>query len=214
MPARQLAEKLGVSLRTVYRDIADLQLSGVPIEGEAGVGYVLNKGAEIPPLMFTVDELEALVVGIRFVRAFGGMKLATSAQAALMKVEAVLPPELRERASKTRIFAPVWRGQYQTPYSQRIDALHAAIEERRVLRLGYRDEADRRTERDIEPLCMAFWGGKWTLGSFCRLREDFRNFRLDRIERLEETGETFTPQDGRDLDAYLRMVSTQRASLD
>lgn len=213
MPARQLAEKLGVSLRTVYRDIADLQLSGIPIEGEAGVGYVLQKGAEIPPLMFTADELEALIVGTRFVRAFSGSKLAQSAQAALMKVEAVLPAELRERASRTRIFAPIWRGQYETTYAQRIDALHAAIEERRVLRIGYRDEAERHTEREIEPLCMAFWGGKWTIGSFCRLREDFRNFRIDRIERLEETGETFTPQEGRDLDAYLRAVTTQRVSM-
>jgi len=214
LPAHQLAEKLGVSLRTVYRDIADLQVSGVPIEGEAGVGYVLNKGAEIPPLMFTADELEALVVGTRFVRAFGGAKLARSAQAALMKVEAALPPELRERASRTRIFAPIWRNQHQTEYARRIDSLHAAIEERRVVRIAYRDEADRQSEREIEPLCMAFWGGKWTLGSFCRLREALRSFRVDRIEHLEETGETFVPQAERDLDAYLRAVTTNRISMD
>src|SRR5476651_1216492 len=106
--ARQLAATLGISPRTVYRDVADLQLSGVPIEGEAGIGYVLRKGSDIPPLMFTTDELEALVVGTRFVRAFAGTKLAEGAQTALMKIEAVLPPELRERSARTRIYAPIW----------------------------------------------------------------------------------------------------------
>lgn len=90
-PARSLAGTLNVSLRTVYRDVADLQLSGVPIEGEAGVGYMLRKGADIPPLMFNADELEALVVETRFVRAFGGERLGISAVAALLKINAVLP---------------------------------------------------------------------------------------------------------------------------
>ena len=97
MLARQLAETLDVSLRTVYRDVADLQRSGVPIEGEAGIGYMLRKGADIPPLMFNAEELEALVVGTRFVRAFAGERLSAGAQAALLKIEAVLPPELRAR---------------------------------------------------------------------------------------------------------------------
>jgi predicted DNA-binding transcriptional regulator YafY len=91
LQARSLAQTLGVSQRTVYRDVADLQRSGVPIEGEAGVGYVLRKGSDIPPLMFTADELEALVVGTRFVRAFAGARLADSATTALLKIEAVLP---------------------------------------------------------------------------------------------------------------------------
>ena len=93
LTAQQLAGTLHVSLRTIYRDVADLQLSGVPIEGEAGIGYVLRKGSDIPPLMFNADELEALVVGTRFVRAFGGERLGVSASAALLKIEAVLPPE-------------------------------------------------------------------------------------------------------------------------
>src|SRR3546814_10485100 len=96
LQARSLAQTLGVSLRTVYRYVADPQLSGVPIEGEAGVGYVLRKGSDIPPLMFTANELEALVVGSRFVRAFAGTRLAESAQSALLKIEAVLPPEDRK----------------------------------------------------------------------------------------------------------------------
>ena len=203
LQARQLAETLGVSLRTIYRDVADLQLSGVPIEGEAGVGYVLRKGSDIPPLMFTADELESLVVGTRFVRAFAGAKLAEGAQTALMKIEAVLPPELRERSARTRIYAPIWRDEHKLAFAARIDRLHAAIEARQVLQLAYRDEAGSVSARAVEPLCLAFWGGKWTLGTWCRLRQGFRNFRPDRIDELAETGEIFNEGDGRNLDAYL-----------
>jgi predicted DNA-binding transcriptional regulator YafY len=209
LPARRLAETLGVSLRTVYRDVADLQLSGVPIEGEAGVGYVLRKGADIPPLMFNADELEALVVGSRFVRAFAGRRLAAHAAAALLKIEAVLPPELRARTERSRIFAPP-RAE-PVAGADRIDELHRAVLERRVLRLAYRDEAGRASERAVEPLCLAFWGGAWTLGAWCRLRRDFRNFRPDRIERLTVTDETFAEHPERGLAAYLRAVGADAA---
>ncbi len=206
LPARQLADTLGVSLRTVYRDVADLQLSGVPIEGEAGVGYVLRKGSDIPPLMFTGEELEALVVGTRFVRAFAGERLAGSAQAALLKIEAVLPAELRERASHTRIFAPIWRDEQQQAFANRLDHLHACITHSRVLHLTYRDEGGKPSERDIEPLCLAFWGGAWTLGAWCRLRDGFRNFRPDRIDACSETGQRFEDHPQRNLASYLQAV--------
>lgn len=207
LPARSLADTLGVSLRTVYRDVADLQLSGVPIEGEAGVGYVLRKGSDIPPLMFTADELESLVVGTRFVRAFAGEKLAGSARAALLKIEAVLPPELRDRAARTRIYAPIWRDPTKTAFAVLIDRLNAAISENQVLRIDYADEAGRPSTREVEPLCLAFWGGAWTLGSWCRLREGFRNFRPDRIADCTITGERFSMAKGRDLDAYMEAMS-------
>jgi predicted DNA-binding transcriptional regulator YafY len=206
LQARQLAGTLGVSLRTVYRDVADLQLSGVPIEGEAGVGYLLRKGSDIPPLMFTADELESLVVGTRFVRAFAGQKLAESAQAALLKIEAVLPPELRERATKTRIYAPIWRDPNKTEFAALIDRLNAAITDGQVLRLDYSDEAGRTSTREVEPLCLSFWGGKWTLGTWCRLRVGFRNFRPDRIASCTITGERFSDVEGRNLDAYLQAM--------
>ena len=211
--ARQLAETLGVSLRTVYRDVADLQLSGVPIEGEAGVGYVLRKGSDIPPLMFSADELESLVVGTRFVRAFAGAKLAESAQTALMKIEAVLPPELRERSARTRIYAPIWRDEYKLAFAARIDRLHAAIEARQVLRLAYRDEAGNISAREVEPLCLSFWGGKWTLGAWCRLRRDFRNFRPDRIAACVPSDEVFVETDERNLAAYLSAVGVGKLDL-
>jgi len=209
LPARRLAETLSVSLRTVYRDVADLQLSGVPIEGEAGVGYVLRKGADIPPLMFNAEELEALVVGSRFVRAFACERLAAGARAALLKIEAVLPPELRARTQRSRIFAPPRRGRIET--TGVIDRLHTAIADYQVLRLDYRDESGRASSRDVEPLCLAFWGGAWTLGAWCRLREDFRNFRPDRIAQFEATGETFSETAERGLAAYLRSVGGDAA---
>ena len=205
LPARRLADTLGVSLRTVYRDVVDLQTSGVPIEGEAGVGYVLRKGADIPPLMFTADELEALVVGTRFVRAFAGARLAKGAQAALLKIEAVLPPELRQRSERSRIFAPTWRERME--HASVIDRLHEAVVAHRILRLDYADAAGRTSAREVEPLCLAFWGGAWTLGAWCRLRRDFRNFRPDRIAAFEPTGEIFVETAERGLDAYMRAAS-------
>jgi predicted DNA-binding transcriptional regulator YafY len=204
LTAQQLAGTLHVSLRTIYRDVADLQLSGVPIEGEAGIGYVLRKGSDIPPLMFNADELEALVVGTRFVRAFGGERLGVAASAALLKIEAVLPPDLRERSRRTRIYAPELENRIEA--SGMIDRLHGAVEARQVLQLQYRDPSARETVREVEPLCLTFWGGSWTLGAWCRLRQDFRNFRPDRIVAVETTGEVFADIAGRDLNAYLRAV--------
>jgi predicted DNA-binding transcriptional regulator YafY len=164
----------------------------------------LRKGSDIPPLMFNADELEALVVGTRFVRAFGGTRLASGAQAALLKIEAVLPPELRANADRSRIFAPTSSERIES--NGVIDRLHAAVIDHHVLRLTYQDKAGSGTEREIEPLCLAFWGGVWTLGAWCRLREGFRNFRPDRIATFDTTGEIFIETPQRGLDAYLRQV--------
>jgi predicted DNA-binding transcriptional regulator YafY len=207
LPARTLAETLGVSVRTVYRDVADLQLSGVPIEGEAGVGYVLRKGADIPPLMFNAEELEALVVGTRFVRAFGGQRLAAGARSALLKIEAVLPPELRAQAQRTRIYAPEMDKRLEA--SGLIDQLHAAIQAQQVLQLGYCDQSGQISQREIEPLCLAFWGGSWTLGAWCRLRGGFRNFRPDRMRAITLQEERFADSSERGLQAYLRSVGNR-----
>jgi predicted DNA-binding transcriptional regulator YafY len=207
LTAQQLAQTLQVSARTVYRDVADLQLSGVPIEGEAGVGYLLRKGADIPPLMFNEEELEALVVGTRFVRAFGGERLGRGATTALLKIEAVLPEALRERSRRTRIFAPQLDNRIES--SGLIDALHAAIGQAHVLRLDYRDGNGEVSVREVEPLALMFWGGTWTLGAWCRLRRDFRSFRPDRIVAHAVTGELFANDPARNLDAYLRGVASR-----
>ena len=212
VPARRLAELLDVSLRTVYRSVADLQLSGIPIEGEAGVGYTLRQGAEVPPLMFTREELEALVVGARFTDAFAGRRLSQAARQALVKIESVLPQSLRERTERSRVFAP--RTGARELLRERLDLLHAAIEARQVVGLEYQrpesgargasqDGASNASRRDVEPLCLAFWGHVWTLGAWCRVRRDFRTFRLDRIATLEVRDEIVAENASRSLSAYL-----------
>jgi predicted DNA-binding transcriptional regulator YafY len=209
LPAHALAQTLAVSLRTVYRDVADLQRSGVPIEGEAGIGYVLRHGADIPPLMFSTAELEALVVGTRFVQAFAGERLSLAARTALLKIVAVSPAELRERSRRTRIYAPENSARIES--TGVIDRIHAAIEAAWVLRLVYRDEAGRDSERDIEPLCLVFWGSVWTIGAWCRSRADFRNFRVDRMQTFEHTGECFVESKAQGLTAYLRRLGAPEA---
>jgi len=206
-PARRLAQRLDVSLRTVYRDVADLQLAGVPIEGEAGVGYMLRKGSDVPPLMFTREELEALVVGARFTEAFAGRRLARSARAALTKIEAVLPEDLRARSERSRILAPVVAA--RDGLREHLDQLHEAIDGRRVVRLAYESLGGAATSRDVEPLCMAFWGQSWTLGGWCRLRRDFRNFRLDRVRDLALLDEVVADVPERGLRAFLASVGAR-----
>jgi predicted DNA-binding transcriptional regulator YafY len=202
--ARRLADLLQVSPRTVYRDIADLQLSGIPIEGEAGVGYTLRRGSEVPPLMFTRDELEALVVGARFTRAFAGRRLAAAADQALVKVEAVLPDDLRRRTERSRILAPASRA--REAERLRLDELHHAIDAGRVVAFRYTKEDGAVSARAVEPLCLAFWGRAWTLGAWCRSREDFRNFRVDRMADLALREEPVSADPARGLRAYLAAV--------
>lgn len=192
--ARQLAERLQVSERTVYRDVQDLVLSGVPIDGEAGVGYMLRAGFNLPPLMFTPEEMEALVTGARLVRSWGGDDLARAAEQALAKIGNVLPPKLKDKLQDTRLFAPDFH-QY-TQHGAQLDRLRGAINERRVLKLDYAREDGQVSARDIRPLGLFFWGATWTLAAWCELRGDFRNFRVDRIRtvtalerRFEETRE-------------------------
>lgn len=200
-PARRLADLLQVSLRTVYRDVADLQLCGMPIEGAPGVGYTLRRGSDVPPLMFTRDELEALVVGARFTRAFAGRRLATAAEQALVKVEAVLPPDLRQRTERSRILAPPARA--RDAERTRLDDLHRAIDAGRVVTFRYTKEDGATSDRAVEPLCLAFWGRAWTLGAWCRTREDFRNFRVDRMDALAVGDDPVSEDPARGLRAYL-----------
>lgn len=199
--ARILAEELEVSERTVYRDISDLVSSGVPIEGEAGVGYTLRKGSDIPPLMFDRAELEALVVGARLTQALAGRRLADGARQALVKIEAVLPEELRRRSERSRILAPVVG--HRAAERERLDRLHQAIDEHRLVRVSYVRGDGARSVRDVEPICLAFWGQSWTLGGWCRSREDFRNFRVDRMVSMDLLDEVYGMEPARGLRAYL-----------
>ncbi len=202
--ARMLAERLEVSERTIYRDIADLQSTGVPIDGEAGVGYLMREGFDLPPLMFTRDEIVALVAGARMVRAFGGAKMARAAEEALVKIAAVLPGQEKTRISRTEIHMPDWV--VDDAARRFIDLLERAIDERDVLRLAYTDEAGQTSARDVRPLGLWFWGKVWTLVAWCELRNDFRAFRIDRIAAIDRTDRAFKPERGKQLVDYYRTL--------
>ncbi len=207
--ARQLAERLEVSERTINRDIADLVGSGVPVEGEAGVGYVMREGYDLPPLMFSRDEIVALVAGARMIRAWGGLEMARAAEEALVKIEAVLPDAARARAGAVQIHA-IQIGELDTATRSRIDRIEAAVNDRARLVLGYRDAEGNETARPVRPLGLWFWGKVWTLVAWCELRDDFRMFRLDRISDIAEDGR-FRPERGRELKDFFACGPPRRA---
>lgn len=201
--ARKLAERLEVSDRTIYRDIADLMGSGVPIEGEAGVGYLMRAGFDLPPLMFTRAEIVALVAGARLIRAWGGLEMAEAAEEALVKIAAVLPETERDKLAQLQIHA------FSMPYlmddatRRRLDGIERAVDARERLVLEYGDVEGARTARVVRPLSLIFWGRTWTLIGWCELREDFRMFRVDRINAME-TGARFRAEPGKALADFYR----------
>ena len=205
--AAEIARELEVSPRTVYRDVADLAASGVPIEGEAGVGYALARGFDLPPLMFDEDEIVALVLGARMVQAWGDAALAQRAASVLSKVETVLPERLRPRLAGQSLYVPL-----RLPRAIRdsVERFRRGIDQRRKLRLTYEDGAGVRTERTVRPLCLAFWGTAWTATAWCELRGDFRNFRPDRMRESTLLEDRFEDEPGRDLPAFLRLMEEAR----
>ncbi|MCV0394179.1 MAG: YafY family transcriptional regulator [Rhizobiaceae bacterium] len=208
--ARMLGERLEVSERTIYRDIADLQSTGVPIDGEAGVGYLMREGYDLPPLMFTRDEIVALVAGARMVRAFGGATMARAAEEALIKIGTVLPEAERARIARTEIHTP--DGFMSEAVRNAIDAIERAIEKRDVLGLDYSDEAGHATQREVRPLGLWFWGRVWTLVAWCELRDDFRAFRIDRIAEFRPAGRNFRPERGKTLADFYRQMELRERS--
>jgi predicted DNA-binding transcriptional regulator YafY len=203
--AADLGVELAVSARTVYRDVQDLVGSGVPIEGEAGVGYRLRPGYELPPLTFNADEIEALVLGARMVQAWGGTALAQAARSAITKVEAVLPEPLRSLLPRTALYAPA--GPMTAELVRELDVLRRGITEQRKVRFHYNDAAGTASERSARPLGLYFWGAKWSLAAYCELRLDYRNFRPDRMREVALLEERFDGSDGIDLPAFLRQMA-------
>jgi predicted DNA-binding transcriptional regulator YafY len=177
--ASALAEEQGVSVRTLYRDIQTLIGLGAPIEGEAGIGYMLKPGFFLPPLMFSAEELEALVLGARWVEQRPDPALAGAAKNALGKIATASPDDLRDRIANTGLW-PVrtnWTGHEESV----LETIRGAIRDERVLTISYADETGRTTERGIWPITLAFYEQKQIVAAWCTLREDFRNFRTDRI---------------------------------
>lgn len=202
--AALLAERLEVSQRTIYRDIADLIGSGVPIEGEAGVGYVMRAGYDLPPMMFTNDEVSALVAGARLIRAWGGAAMAQAAEEALIKIEAVLPDALRQQVAKVQVYA--LQGPEMTDDLRALlDRIDSFVETRETIRIDYEDQSGTASSRRIRPLGLFFWGKVWTLVAWCELRNDFRMFRLDRIGGAAPCGRFRAERDKTLLAFYARM---------
>jgi len=179
--AQHLAERLGVSVRTVYRDIETLAGQGAAIQGEAGLGYVLSPGFLLPPLMFADEELEALVLGSRWVAGGADATLAQAADRALAKIAAVLPPDLKDRVGESGLYAFPRKAEADSGV---LGQVREAIRRERKLRLAYADASGAATARVVWPFALAFFEGRRVVAAWCELRQDFRRFRTERIVDL------------------------------
>ena len=208
--AAALAADLEVTPRTVYRDIATLQARRVPIEGAAGVGYLLRRGFDLPPLMFTVDEVEAIAVGARMVRRLRDPKLQEAAESVLAKVTVVVPDALRASLAASPVF--VSEGDAVAATGVDMAELRAAIRDSRKLHIAYADESGRRTHRTIWPIAMAYYVDVTLVGAWCELRADYRNFRVERIQSSKVLDEHFDQENGRLFREWAALPKTRPAS--
>lgn len=200
--AAWLAGRLEVSARTVYRDVADLQAQGVPIEGEAGVGYRLGRGFDLPPLMFTADEARALAVATRIAQQWLDPALALAAGDAMSRVMSVLPVAVRAEVDRMPMLVPPVGLTPETGVL--LQQLREATQGRTVLQIGYSDASEQRSTRQVWPLGCFFWGKVWTLAAWCEKRQDFRSFRVDRISALKALDLRFPDEPGKTLADLLR----------
>jgi predicted DNA-binding transcriptional regulator YafY len=184
-----MAEELEVSLRTLYRDIADLITDGVPIRGEAGIGYVLGEGYDVPPLMFNADELEAVMLGLRWVARRGDSDLSRAAQDTTAKIGAVLPSALKPLLFESGLLAPPVYS--KTADTVDVSLLRQAVREQRKVELVYRDEDGKDSQRIIWPIGIAYFDAQRLVIAWCELRQDFRSFRTDRMIKANVTHEKY-----------------------
>lgn len=209
--ADELAAHFEICARTVYRDMAALSEAGVPITGEAGVGYTLVKGYHLPPVMLTADEATALFVGGEMVKHFTDASLGVPMAAGLDKLRAVLPRDRQEQVERlARQTVILGRSGSTVPDADAqpwLLAVQKSVVNRRVLELRYRGRVRDETIREVEPLGVVFYGGTWYLVAWCRLRKDFRQFRIDRIRNLSLTGERFEQRPDFSLQEHLEKES-------
>jgi predicted DNA-binding transcriptional regulator YafY len=198
--AAVLAERLGVSERTIYRDIRTLSELGAPVEGEAGIGFMLRAGTFLPPLMFNADELEALVLGARWVRRQGDAGLAEAASNALAKIATATPTDLRDSMADTSLWVAAGRDPGDS--STFVQPAREAIRHEHKLRIAYRDESGAESARVVWPFALAFFEGKRVLAAWCELRAALRHFRIDRIASADPTGERYPRRRRELLDAW------------
>lgn len=202
--AQALAAELEVSVRTVYRDIAELIAQRVPIEGAAGVGYLLREGFDLPPLMFSEDELEALLLGTRIVESWADPELGRAAADVLAKIAAVVPVPRRARIESLALAAPP--SERRSEIAIDMAALRHWVREERKVRIDYLDLKGAATVRMVRPMTLAFFPPVWLLLGWCELREDFRSFRVDRIAAIEFLPERYPQEPGRRLVDYLATI--------
>lgn len=177
-----LADELGISLRTLYRDIETLKAQGAHIDGEPGVGYILRPGFMLPPLMFSEEEIEALVLGGRWVAAQTDAPLGKAARNALSKIAAVLPDDLQRSLETSSLLVP---SQRPSAGDAELPVIREAIRTERKLRITYSDEQDNRTSRTIWPFALGFFERIRMVAAWCEMRKDYRHFRTDRIRSLK-----------------------------
>ncbi|MCE0558474.1 YafY family protein [Motilimonas sp. E26] len=199
--AAQLAEVMMVSERTIYRDIQSLILSGVPIAGEAGVGYVLQAGSHLPPLMFNEQEMVALELGMRMVRAWSDPELASASNTASQKILSVLPDHLKRQLESFPILVPDYHIQSKT--AEHSQLLRHATDAMQKICIDYVAENGAVTSRVLQPLGQIFWGKVWTMIAWCELRNAYRHFRIDRIQHLSILPEYFTIGPEKSLPHYI-----------
>ena len=206
--AQEMADRLEVSVRTIYRDMETLQASGVPVEGERGVGYMATGAITLPPLSLTPAELEALNLGIAIVSQAGDDTLAKAAASLGDKVDAVLPTEVISEADAWKFavypFADAARGLRHMP------TLRSAIKARQKLHLIYVRIDGTQSTRTVRPLHMEYWGRVWTLTAWCEWRGDFRVFRIDLIEDAQALPALFTDEPGKTLADYAAQMQPEK----
>lgn len=202
--AESLARILEVSIRTVYRDMADLGASGVPIFGEPGVGYMLDKDYVVRPLMFDIEELDALMLGAQMVESWGDKGLVKAAQQAIDKITSVLPEALQREIAETFLFS--LPSQAKPIITIDFTSLRRAIRSKNMVEFNYTREDGQTSTRRARPLCLAFFGPVWLLSGWCEMRKDFRNFRLDRMQSMEVTEERFRDEKGKRLHDYKQQM--------
>lgn len=184
-----LADETNVSLRTLYRDIATLQAQGADIEGEPGMGYILKPGFLLPPLMFSEDEIEALVLGSRWVANRTDSDLSRAAANVLAKIAAVLPDDMKPKLESSNLLVPPSWGDVKDTVD--LSLVRKAIRNEHIVEIGYVDAAGVETERKIWPFALGYYDRVRVIAAWCEIRNDFRNFRTDRIQRMEPQGKRY-----------------------
>jgi predicted DNA-binding transcriptional regulator YafY len=182
-----LAEEMGVSLRSLYRDIETLKSMGAAIDGEAGLGFQLRADYFMPPLMFSDEEVEALVLGLRLLMQGPDQEMARTARDASSKISAVLPPERRNEMEFVGLFAIP---PYNLPMANPLADLRRAMREERQVTLGYRDNQGQVTDRTVYPIALGYFEHHQVLMAFCTLRQDYRSFRIDGMQTVKVLSET------------------------